>query len=51
MGNVPPKGPVRTDVRIKEGGPNGIAIRKMFDAERKQLTESSCAELSPVNIL
>ena len=42
-----PKAPVGI---VKAGGPNRITIRKMSDAERKQLTES-IEELSPVNIL
>ena len=52
---MPPKGPVRHDiamVKIEGGGSNKIAIRKIFDAEEKELTESNCIEkLSPVNIL
>ena len=33
------------------GGSNRITISKVFDAERKELTESNCVEkLSPVNI-
>ena len=50
-----PKGPDRTDiafVKIKGGGTNRIAIKKMFDEEEKELTESNNAEkLSTVNIL
>jgi hypothetical protein len=48
---VPPKGPVRTDVMTKGEGSNRIPVRKMFDAEKKKLTESNSVELSPVNIL
>ena len=55
MGNVLLKGPVRTDiamVKIKGGGTNRIAIRKTFNKEEKELTESNGVEnLSPVNIL
>ena len=55
MGNVLPKDPVRTDiamVKIKGGGTNRIAIRKTFDEEEKELTESNGVEkLSRVNIL
>ena len=55
MGNVPLKGPVRTDiamVKIKGGGTNRIAIRKTFDEEKKELTESDGVEnVSPDNIL
>ena len=39
MGNVLPKGPVRTDIAIikKRGGEtNRIAIRKTFDEEEKK---------------
>jgi hypothetical protein len=55
-GKVFPKGPVRSDkatVKIKRGGSNRITIsRKMFNAERKKLTQSNCVgRLSPVNIL
>ena len=50
-----PKGPVRTDiamVKVKGGGTNRIAIRKTFDEEEKELTESDGVEkLSRVNIL
>ena len=50
-----PKGPVQIDiamVKIKGGGTNRIEIRKMFDEDKKELTESICIEkLSPVNIL
>ena len=49
------KGPVRTDiamVKIKRGGTNRKAIRKTFDEEEKELTESDGVEkLSRVNIL
>ena len=49
------KGPVRTDiamVKVKGGGTNRIAIRKTFDEEKKELTESNGIDkLSPVNIL
>ena len=55
MGNVLLKGLVRTDiamVKIKGGRTNRIAIRKTFDEEKKELTESNGVErLSPVNIL
>ena len=54
MGNVFFKGPIRNDktVEIKRRGSNRITIRKMFDAERKELTESNCVEKSsPVKIL
>ena len=55
MGNVLPKGPVRTDiamVKIKGGGTNRVSIRKTFDEEKKKLTESNGGEkLSPANIL
>ena len=55
MGNVLAKGPVRTDiamVTIKGGGTNRIAIRKKFDEEKKELTESNGIDkLSRVNIL
>ena len=55
MGNVLPKGPVRTDiamVKVKRGGTNRIAIRKTFDEEKKELTESSGVEkVSRVSIL
>ena len=54
MGNVLPKGPVRTDiamVKIKGGGTNRIAIRKTFDEEKKELTKSNGIDnLSPVNM-
>ena len=39
MGNVPLKGPVRTDiamVKIKGGGTNRVSIRKTFDEEKKK---------------
>ena len=42
-----PKAPVQPDVNTWVGA-NRIAIRKMLDAERKELTH---IELSPVNIL
>ena len=49
------KGPVRTDiamVKVKGGGTNRIAIRKTFDEEKKELTESNGIDkLSRVNIL
>ena len=52
------KAPVRTQRekraigRNKGAGSNRIIIRKMFDAERKELTESNCVDkLSSVNIL
>ena len=55
MGNVLRKGPVRTDmamVKIKGGGTNRTTIRKTFDEEKKELTESNGIEkLSRVNIL
>ena len=55
MGNVLFKGPVQTDiamVKIKGGGTNRIAIRKTFDVEKKELTESGGVEkLSRVSIL
>ena len=55
MGNVLPKGPVRTDmamVKIKGRGTNRIAIRKTLDKEENELTESNGVEkLSLVNIL
>ena len=55
MGNVLLKGPVRSDiamVKIKGGRTNRIAIRKTFDGEKKELTESNGIDnLSPVNIL
>ena len=55
MGNVLLKGPVRTDmamVKIKGGRTNRIAIRKTFNEEKKELTESNVVDkLSPVNIL
>ena len=57
MGQVIPKSPDRKashkiSVKIKRGGSNRITIRKMFDAERKELTESICLEKSsPVKIL
>ena len=55
MGNVLRKGPVRNDiamVKIKGRGTNRIAIRKTFDEEKKELTESNGVEkLSRVNIL
>ena len=54
MGKVVPKGPVRNEkiIGIKRRGSNRITIRKMFDAERKELTESNCVEKSsPVKIL
>ena len=55
MGNVLSKGPVPTDiamVKIKGGRTNRIAIRKTFDEDEKELTESGGVEkLSPVNIL
>ena len=39
-------------VKIKGGGTNRIAIRKMFDEEKKELTVCNGVEkLSPVNIL
>ena len=48
------KDPVRTDIameKIKGGGTNRIAIRKTFDEEKKELTESNGVDkLSPVNI-
>ena len=51
-----PKGPVRTViamVKIKGGRSIKIVIRKTFNAEEKELTESSNGvdKLSPVNIL
>ena len=51
-----PKAPVQIEkavVKIKGGGSNRITIRKIFDVERKELTESNCQfdKLSPVNIL
>ena len=50
-----PKAPVRIGkviVKTEVGVSNRITIRKMFDVERKKLTESNCVEkLSPVNIL
>ena len=55
MGNVLLKGPVRSDiamVKIKGGRTNRIAIRKTFDEEKKELTESNGIDkLSRVNIL
>ena len=46
-----PKAPVRIEKAMAKteggGGSNRITIRKMFDAERKELTD----KLSPVNIL
>ena len=55
MGNVLRKGPVRTDiamVKIKGGGTNRIEIRKTFNEDEKELTESGGVDkLSPVNIL
>jgi hypothetical protein len=45
-----PKGPVRIEkamVKTRGGGSNRITITKMFDAERKALTD----KLSQVNIL
>ena len=55
MGNVLPKDPGWIDiamVKIKGGGTNRIAIRKMFDEEKKELTVCNGVEkLSPVNIL
>ena len=55
MGNMLPKNPVWIDfamVKIKGGGTNRIAIRKMFDEEKKELTICNGVEkLSPVNIL
>ena len=55
MGNVLPKRPVWNDiamVKVKGGGTNRIAIRKKFDEEKKELTESNGVEkLSRVNIL
>ena len=48
-----PKAPVRIGeafIMIKGGRSNRIIIRKMFDAEKKELTESKFLEkLSPVN--
>ena len=55
-----PKAPVQIEkaivlgktIKTKVGVPNRITIKKMFDAERKELTESDCVDkLSPVNIL
>jgi hypothetical protein len=48
-GNVFPKGPVRIEkaMKTKGGGSNRITIRRMFDAQRKELTD----KWSPVNIL
>ena len=37
-GNVVPKGPVRTNMKTKGERSNRIAISKMLDAERKELT-------------
>ena len=54
MGNVLPKGLVPKDialVEIKGRGTNRIAIRKTFDEDEKELTESNVEKLSPVNIL
>ena len=55
MRNMIPKGPERTDitmVKIKRGGTNRIAIRKTFDEEKRELTESNdVGKLSPMNIL
>ena len=55
MGNMLPKNPVWIDlamVKIKGGGTNRIAIRKMFDEEKKELTVCNGVEkLSLVNIL
>ena len=55
MGNMLRKAPVRSDiatVKIKGGGTNRTTIRKMFDEEKKELTESNGVEkLFPVNIL
>ena len=49
-----PEAPVwseRVIVKIKGGGANRIAIRKIFDARRKEPTESNCVyKLTPVNI-
>ena len=48
-----PKAPVRIErVLLKTSGSDGIKVSKMFDAERKELTENKCLEeLSSVNIL
>ena len=55
MGNVLCKGPVWKGiamVKTKGGGTNRKVIRKMFDEEKKELTESNGIEkLSRVNIL
>ena len=55
MGNVLLKGLVRTDiamVMVKGGGTNRIAIRKTFNEEKKELTESDGVEkVSRVSIL
>ena len=55
MENVLAKRPVRSDiamVKIKGGGTNRIAIRKTFDEEIKDLTESDGVEkVSRVSIL
>jgi hypothetical protein len=49
-GKVFPKAPVRIEKAMAKTGGGGsykITIRKMFDAERKELTD----KLSPANIL
>ena len=59
MGKVFPKAPYRNEIaglsektmKTKVGVPNRITIRKMFDAERKELTDYNRVDkLSPVNI-
>ena len=50
MGKVFPKGPDWSDrataAKTKRGGSKRITIRKMFDAEIKELTESNCVQKS-----
>ena len=49
MGKVFPKGPVRIEkavVTTEGGGSNRITIRRMFDAQKKGLTD----KWSPMNI-